>query len=155
MSLVPSWRLVKILSSGAIISGCLDTYKPTAYPASVQVTWDILPIPMHIPQNRVHSAMLSSISLIANDRRWLWPFSLPVIGLRVHLQYILLMCTHTHTKVVLRGAINSKETLSLKPLSAQCMSNLARWEFQAIQWCKLEQDIQHHIFYVKRLQCYL
>lgn len=33
---------------------------------------------------------------------------------------------HTHTKVVLRGAINSKETLSLKPLSAQCMSNLAR-----------------------------
>lgn len=150
MSLVPSWSLVKILVLLFLFVLISISQLLILLPFRLQ---DVLSIPMQIPQHRVHSAMLSSISLIANHRRWLWPFSLPVIGLRVHLQYTLLMCTHT--KAVLRGEIYSKETWNLKPLRAQCMSNLARWEFQAIQWYKLEQDIQHRIFYVKRLQCHL
>lgn len=61
-----------------------------------------------------------------------------------------LLCTRSMYKVVLRREINnSKATLDLKPFSAQCMSNLVRWNFQTVKWCKLKQNIKEHISYVK------
>ena len=83
----------------------------------------------------------------------LWSLSQPLTGLTVHSQYIYI---HRHIynvctcKVVLRREINnSKGTLDLKPLSAQCMSNLVRWKFQTVKWHKLKQDIKQHISYIK------
>lgn len=98
---------------------------------------------------------MGTVSLVAlpDDRIWLYvviplPASVHSQCLWIYIYVIYIKCAHA--KAVLRGEIiNSKATLDLKPLSAQCMSNLVRWKFQSVKWCKLEQDIKQHNSYVK------
>lgn len=96
-----------------------------------------------------------------------WSLSRPLTGLTMHSQYIythiyvcIYMCVCVYISLsnvfsellcVCRETNNSKATLDLKtPISTQCTSNLVRWKFQTVKWCKLKWDIKQRISYVKR-----